>query len=359
MHFKKTYRLGREESLILNSMLTNQVLTIIYKHFLKARNIGLSLLLLPAIITGCSSSGFPDDSPSHEFSSHTILKCNAPLGVENGSTLDILVFNDDRLQRLDSYQRVEDFDGQFSYRASTEGEKIFFLCCNPQTDRYGWAGINSYSGLERTICDLEKEQRENLVMTGEFRGEAGGTSGSAYLTPLVSEIFIESLKCDFSGTTYPGRKMTEVKAYLTYVNAACGLLESSGTKHTRIINSGMFNEYEAGIFGDISMITQDLAEELGASPVNSPASMFCYPHHDKSGRNTRLVIEGDIDGETYYWPIEIGDGEGIERNCRHAFRIFIKRKGTSDPDILIEPTDIELEIKVKSWLEKRDWQISF
>lgn len=360
MCFNVTYRLGRERiQSFTYSTLTNQALTFFINFLIKAGIAGTSALLSPAIITGCSPSVFPDCSTSPFLSSFQLDKHNISTGTGYGNILDILVFNEDRLQRLDTYQRIEDFKGDITFPASTGGSKRFFLCCNPQTDKYGWANIYSYSSLGQITCNLEMEHRGRLVSTGECCCTAGQSIKAVTLTPLVSEISIKSLRCDFSGTPYAGRKITDVKAYLTYVNAECSIVEMPRKVPARIINSGICNEYEVKGFQDRSMITQDITDELGLTPVHPSTSFLCYPDNINSNHSTRIVIEGKIGPDTYYWPIEINGKEGVKRNCRYSFDISIRRRGTSDPDILITSSDADIEIRVKSWLEKEDYQISF
>ena len=73
----------------------------------------------------------------------------------------------------------------------------------------------------------------------------------------------------------------------------------------------------------------------------------------------RLVIEGKIDGTTYYWPLTAGGEMGIERNMTYNYNILIRRKGTTDPDTPVEPKDIDIELNIKTWTEKENYQVRF
>ena len=313
---------------------------------------GLLLSLLPVI--GCSS-GVLSSATDGVKSSSVRIPHNRALSE---STLDILTFEDDRYRRLDSYQRLEEVGPDTVWPASTGGDKIFFLCMNSQRDRYEWADINSYSSLRKVICDLELESLQAPVMTGECRGEAGGDIQDADMSPLVSEIYLESIRCDFSGTPYQDRKITEVKAYLTNVNASCGLIQDSSGENIRIINAGMLNPHEVKMFRNTEIIVQDIASSLGTGAASARKGFLCYPLKEDPSRNTRLVIEGKIDGETYFWPVEVCP-EGISRNHKYICRMVIRRKGSTDPDCTLKAAEIDFELKVKPWKEKEEYKVRF
>jgi hypothetical protein len=275
-----------------------------------------------------------------------------------GSTLDILIFEDDRLRRLDSYQRFEGFTGNSVAPASTGGDKIFLLCMNAQRNRYDWADISSYSSLDKICCDLEKERRERPVMTGECRGRAGEEITIDGMTPLRSEVTIERLRRDFSGTPYEREGITEVKAYLTNVNASCPLSAKGHTGTSRLINAGMYNPHDAKAFKDPSMVMQEISREIEFNEAKTEKSFICYPNQNDRSRSTRLVIEGKIGSETYYWPIEVGDGS-VERNSIYKYDILIRRKGTTDPDRIIDPVALDITLNIKPWTEKEEYQVGF
>ena len=121
----------------------------------------------------------------------------------------------------------------------------------------------------------------------------------------------------------------------------------------------MLNLEDLKGFSDRSIVMQEITDMLGIDRLKTDACFLCYPNSQGKGRNTRLVIEGQIDGETYYWPIEVGEGDGVVRNSHYSYSILLRRKGTSDPDILIDRRNIELEMKVKPWEEKDNYSVGF
>ena len=357
MYSNNTYQTGREQFFNTFTLLINQIL---FNFSIFSKPItGISILLLPTFFIGCSESvppcqediGSPYSAKTFDIKVRHIFK--------SGGTLDILAFNNDRLKRLDSYQRIENFSGNTAYPSSTEGEKIFFLYYGSIDDRYGWAEINSMSSLSKVTCDLENERKDNPVMTGQCSCSAGTGSISIDLSPLACQVRLTELQCDFSGTAYAGSMVTDVKAYLTNVNATSSIVPEFSNTGTRLINVGMLNSDDLEGFEDPSVVMQEITDELGLTIIKPDATFLCYPGQTDSGRTTRLVIEGKIEGQTYYWPIEAGDEEGLLRGCSYEYRILLRRKGTTDPEIIIDRRNLEVYLNVKPWEEKENYYVGF
>ena len=84
----------------------------------------------------------------------------------------------------------------------------------------------------------------------------------------------------------------------------------------------------------------------------SPVDLYCYPNDsddDMMGSPpTRMVVQGDIDGATYYYPVDInreGFGytsgpHGLSRNVKYSYSLLITRKGSTDPDTPVPPAQV-------------------
>ena len=352
MFFKNSRNSCRERSSHLQSLSTNHILwtlSLIFRAVL--------IILVPA---GCSSIINTElDAPTK--SSQTSLHQNSQL---TGKTwLDILTFDDDRLARLDAYQTISDYNEDIAYVESTGGKKIIFFCTTGPHHKYEWKGINSYSALNQMLSYLKHESRDLLTKTGECRTTAGDKFASVILKPLVCKIQIEAFSYDFSGTPYSKSQITELKAYLINVNSSCPLIYTYPEKPIQIINHGRLSTEDLKCMTDPSLLYSEINDIQRKAAV-----FFCMPNYGIEGNHgnppTRLVLEGRIDGHTYYWPINIGtqveDGTYIvERNHCYAYDIHIRRKGTTDPDIPISIDTCEIDLNIKSWIEKKEYGIEF
>lgn len=318
---------------------------------------------LSAMTYGCSWPRI-DTSQEEDVTTVRLMETSGNI-INDIKDIDILVFNNDRLQRLDSYQKTSPSSCATIKAVSRSGPKIITAIANAQTDRYGWAEICSREALEDIRSDLETESRDRLLMSGECIVNAGG-SANLQLRKLCSEIRVRSICCDFSDRPYSGARLEDVRIYLINVNAEAAMITDKPYLPGRIINAGMLNMDDILKFRDRSMMMQEVEGTIGPETRQTGISLLCYPNEStEEGPGTpftRLVIEGKVNGKTYYWPVNAGEDKlnpGVRRNCRYTYDIRITRLGGNDPDVPVEASDIEISTEVKEWEEKEEYGVRF
>ena len=358
MRFRTTGRKCRDSHTFLSHFIL--YFSMILRNLHLAPVPGYLLTMVPAMICGCSGDKLHEAPVRHN---NVILSSSHDYKTAGGSTLDIFAFENDRLKKLDSYQRIEDFEGNHVVLSSTGGEKIFFLCADGQRKRYEWSDISSYHSLGDVYCHLEHETHERRVMTGEAVSVAGDRTDAVLLKPLTSEIVLKAICCDFSGTPYARSVIRDMKAYITNVNASYPLLHTENSPAIRIINMGMLTSSDLRQFRSKDIIMQEIAAEVDRTTIYPDACFLCYPNtpeYESPGSPfTRLVIEGKIDSHTYYWPMTVNAPEGITRGCRYVYDIFIRRKGVTDPDIPVDPTSIDIKMSIRKWNKIEEYSVGF
>ena len=358
MYFERLIEIGRNFSIYF-FFSTYAFLKLILSNLSLPRLSGCLLVIVPALICGCS-----EEIPHKELLSTTLTKTSLNTSVSlKESTLDIFTFENDKYKRLDAYQRVENISSNAIGVSSTNGEKIFFFCLNGQKTRYEWSMISSYSSLQDIFCNIEKETHIRYTMTGETRSIAGKTANQTGISPLVSEVTVRALGYDFSDTPYSGSVISDMKVYLTNVSASCPLLSTDQYRPTRIINTGCLNPDDIKSFTAPEIIVQKVSDMPGRHTAYPEISLLCYanPATEESpgSPHTRLVIEGTVDSQVYYWPVTVNKGTGIRRGERYVYDILIRRKGVSDPDTPIDGSDIDIRFEIKPWTEKEEYSVSF
>jgi hypothetical protein len=318
---------------------------------------------LPALFYGCCRPEL-----QYQNTSTCQIRLTPVKSPECQRRLDIFVFRDDMLQKLDCYQRIDEPDNWDGNIVSTYGDRIMAICANCSLPMEYWTEVNSFHSLKRLTYNLEDEQIGFPFMSGTIRTSAGHESRmkDMQLRPLFSEISVRSIVCDFSGKPYAGEELTDVSFYLTNVNAECGILADGQILPGRIVNAGRRRTEDLEAFSDPSLISYDFPGTIGNSIVMPDINFRCYPNNsseESAGSPfTRLVIEGKIEGHTYYWPIDInrdGSGDGIGRNRRYVYDIEIRRKGSTDPDIPVITDDIIISLKTEEWKEKEEYEVLF
>lgn len=332
----------------------------------------LSLVILTVpVVVGCSKNTHPQDGDFTEV----LYRSSVKLAVHNLQessirTLDALMFNDDLLQRLDSYQSLAGPVQENTLIGSCGGDKIVLLCANTRWSKDTWRQYNSFPKASSLRVSLEEEEREFPVMTAHARLSAG-EEAEVTLERLSSEVWLRSACCDFTGKPYAGESITDAKVYLTNVSATCSLVPQPGEPAERFINHGGLIRQDLEIFKDSSLIIKHIAS-INKEISYPDARLVCYPNtamEESFGTPfTRLVIEGKIQGETWYWPIDINrsnevagidSGSGIERNRRYIFDITIHSKGTKDPDLPVSAVIAETILKTETWKEKEEYAVGF
>lgn len=320
------------------------------------------LVCLPAFIIGCKG---PMEDASEEISTTIRVMKGANEVLTDPYVIDIFVFNDNQMQRLDSYQRSKITTCSTINAASSAGNKIITALANSRTEKYDWAWLNSRESLGNIRSDLEKEKRDSPVMSGECHSVAG-KSANLYLQRLRSEVIVKSISCDFRDKPYSSSVISNAKAYLTNVNAEASVFDEPPALPFRIINAGRLDENDIEGFEESDFIIHEFEQDIEFTRTYPGICFLCYPNEAETETPgspfTRLVIEGTIDGHLYYWPIDINrdeDGMGISRNSQYIYDIIITRTGTSDPDTPIKTEDAEIKLEVKEWSEREEYGVRF
>ncbi len=322
------------------------------------------LSFLPAFLYGCNAPQALPDSSIPEI----VTKISTEAISGKIADLDIFVFRNDRMQRLDCYQKVEDPASWNNEVVSSSGERIIAVCANSGMSAGEWASITSLSYLRNLSFSLENESIAHPFMYGVAEVSPGSSSKNKtlYIRPLMSIVELRSIKCDFRGRPYAGEVLEDVRVYLTNVNAEYRIMEDSEILPTRIINAGRLREEDVALMSDPGMIVRDIEGTIGEKVWRPGIQLACYPNNSTTEGPgtpfTRLVIEGKIKGETFYWPLNINkedNGYGIGRNERYRYDITITRKGTKDPDTPVRKEDIDINFSIEKWDEKQECEVIF
>ncbi len=324
--------------------------------------------LAVSVFQGCSKQACSQDGDFTEKPQRISVKSavhyfsDAPV-----KCIDALVYNDDVMQRIDCYQRFDKTENETLLIGSCSGPKIIFLCANSQWTKDDWRESDSFNKLKRVKAELERESRQHPLMTAETYAEAGDILTDIRFTRLSSTIELRSISCDFSGKPYDGERITEAKAYLININGSCSIIPQDSYDIERIINHGELISEDLKSFRDSSLIINYLGT-IGPETLYPKTELICYPNtcdwEGAESQYTRLVIEGKISGETWYWPIDINRGsgnphEGIERNMKYTYDITIHRKGTKDPNHPILQETAEVDFTAEKWTEQENYHIAF
>lgn len=341
----------------------------------------LALLLLwtvPLCLCGCRKAA-PVTGPDFQAASKRscTLRIHAPAAFAEGwksgangafgaaDTLDIFAYNPDNGYRIDSYSRITCADE--IQLTLTTGPKRLVVLSGLDTKRLHYADIVSMENLRQVCGRLEDENPEHPLLSGMADIDAGvNPRATITLEPLLSRIRVRSLAANFTGCSYEGAVVDSVRIYLTNVSASCSMLERDSIRALQFVNYGRWSETDVQGFASPKMLCDTVDGRLSASPRSLETCLYCYPNQnpDEAAGSpfTRLVIECRINGERFYYPINIGRGswkasdvaEGVARNKSYDFSISLRHLGSRDPDTVVELVSAGIFIKVEDWEEEED-----
>lgn len=302
--------------------------------------------VLPVLASSCSIAEQSPVSSAGPYNSVTSADIQRAGGVSiNKGKAAVLVYNEK--SRLESYSNADLSSGKVTL-ASTGGRKTAVVVANIADTALRYEQIASLEALGKFKMDFTGENPEAPVARGTLAYDTSGADELCItLTPLLARVEIRIFSTDFSGKPYEGQKLEDAKAYLINLNAFCPL---SGTPSevNGIVNEGCFDFITATAMEHTEMI---LSRRI------SGTVLYCYPRPSYNGQAglgsciTRLVIEGKLDGHTYYYPITVGEDGLIESGKNYVYDILIKSKGTSDPDKEATPQMLDVKVYTKQWID--------
>lgn len=170
-------------------------------------------------------------------------------GYSDISSLDIFVFEDDGLRRLDSYTRMDRPETPYITVTSGAGDKLVVMLANCGAKSFTSAEIRTYESLESVTWSLRDENPAFPVMSGECQISAGADGYTpVLLTPLMANVRLDFVKVNFAGRGYKSRTLENSCVYLTNVSGIAEVLRQDGFRVTELQNSGALDRgYLAGM----------------------------------------------------------------------------------------------------------------
>lgn len=243
--------------------------------------------------------------------------------------------------------------------SSAQRSRTVAVVANLPGKDWEWSEICQLGTLtSRPRCALSDESPDAPVMTG--MAEAGSGSDAACtveLEPLLCRIRLRSIRCDFSGRAYPaGTRLENVRCYLVNAPSETPLFPESVAAPPAYLNIGA--DCDSGSLPFPELLSATLGAPVGDEPVSPDICLYCYPN--PSGEDipgsplTRLVIQGDMLGQTWYYPINLPP---TERGKSYDYSVTITQTGATDPDTPIDGAAASISFDIRPWEEHGGTQV--
>lgn len=242
---------------------------------------------------------------------------------------------------------------------TTTGLKQIYAIANSHQRQ--WEGVVTHADFKKRLSSLQDEQLKSFTMAGAIEATLQSTTHLTFsISRLVSRVELKSLNASFVGTPYEGSQLQNVKIYLTNVVGESYFCNGTSPLEATLLNKGM------AVGADISgcamegMLYESLAGNITEAGESKSHYFYCYPNATESeneGRRfTKLVIQADLNGTTYYYPLPI---KNIERNCSYSVDVEIMRPGTLDPEQLLEKGVANVTLNVLDWVLQPEIDVEF
>ena len=241
---------------------------------------------------------------------------------------------------------------------TTTGNKMIYAVAN--SHRANWKGVNTRALFEQQTALLAEDDLKNFIMIGGTQEQLQlATTVSFSIKRLVTRVQVSSIRTAFASGPYEGLSLTEVKAYLLNAQASKYLYNGTGD-NLKVYNQGAYKADDAGACTMPGMIYDNLGADIQDAGYSTQHYIYCYANgfteETAENRFTRLVIEGKLNGITYYYPIVL---EELERNCCYSLDVTIKRPGSTDPDSEVEKGTILATLTVQDWKVLPETSVEF
>lgn len=269
------------------------------------------------------------------------------------SDCQVLVY-DMTTRKLEAYEKPSSSSSDVTLRCRTGLKEIIVLANAPDA-----SGFVSYDDFLQKRSFLTDNNVGRLVMSGNASLDLKLSGGSVTvdLRRIAAKVILDKITVGFAQETYDDMDFILKKVYLT--NVAGDMTYMAGTPdplqwYNKIVNTGS-KDVEALIsdsLGDINL--KDGAD------YTDKHHFYCYPNPyetdsfssaEWSPRPTRLVVEAELGGVLYYYPVVLPK---MERNTRYHVSLNIIRPGVSSPEQNMKKQDAEFTINVVGWQESDD-----
>lgn len=273
----------------------------------------------------------------------------------NINTLEVFIFRvneggaDDGI--IDAYKRftAEEMKTMSGLTIKTvTGKKMVYVVTN--SHKSDWSDGMTRSSFEQQMAYLQNEDVKNFIMiAGKEVTVHLESTISMTLSRMVSRVKLNSVNVSFAGTPYEGDALQNVKAYLTNVQAQKLLIDGSGS-NLKVLNSKKYVAEDMAGLTMQGMLYDELAESISGTTHSTPHYFYCYENNiseeTETDRFTKLVIEGTLNGVTYYYPVPIKD---LKRNSCYSIDVKIYRPGSLDPEKAVEVGTLDLRLNIQTW----------
>lgn len=258
---------------------------------------------------------------------------------------NVQIFIFDHNGMLEAYASGDGSQPTVSLSCSTGQKEIIALVnAKPHGD------VRSLTDLEGRRTDLSDNRTDSFVMEGRLpMSITENTSTQIDVFRIAARVTLSEIAVDFGLEQHNGQTFQIKSVYL--VNVAGDRTFLQPTQPGQWYNR-MMKENDAPSLTGVALLD---AFASVSKPYTDDVVLYCYPNPvaaDVCGgmwspRLTRLVVEAELGGKNYYYPVTLKDG--VTSNMTYDVRMKITRPGSSSPDKPVDSVNAGFTVEVQPW----------
>ena len=307
----------------------------------KANHVAVSFLLPGLLLlAGCRGTvGDPSEKVGITFSIlETDTRTTVTSGERNVDRWTLMLFRDGRL--IDVGTAGSNSPIQCSLEA---GSYTAYAIANPPPS-FRPESYSSFAKFSKAESDLRDNSLSQLVMFGSrtisvsSQNDRPQTIG---VNRLVAKVGIQKISTDFTDPDLQAKTFRLKAIYLTNCYGKTLLRSDENASEMDSDASCWYNRMGFHTDNGVDDLLSDRGIDFmitASSPYVQEHHYYCYPNQieqdSRSGswsvRHTRLVLEADISGKTYFYPITLPT---MQRNKTYIVEeAIIQKLGSTDPE---------------------------
>lgn len=323
----------------------------------------LALIMCTLSCSRIEDNAFPEKSSGRPVVLEVALpgqfsKSTSAEGESEISSMQVFIFREDG--SLDAFSSVE--NSSSLEIGTTTGQRTIAVVANaPEI-----SGVRNLESLSSMVSRLQDNSAGCYVMSGMTERQIVSSDRIVVqVSRLVARISVSSIANDFREPVYQTED-TDFRIVRIYVaNAAGESVYFPATEAAHPV-SVWYNRTDTGTKDELeALLGSGVMDErlLYGSAYEVPHYFYCYSNpcsladedHGNGRFCTRLVIETQLDGETYYYSIPV---ENVAANRSYNMTLRITRQGSTDPGTEVEAGSVSVGIEVVDWILSDDKDVT-
>ena len=248
------------------------------------------------------------------------------------NSLQVIVFN-----KYGVYESSAYGTGTSLSLTCTAGQKRMVALVNTNTEE----NLANYEELSDRHVYLKDMGPNDLVMLGDTLVTVAAKKPiNLDVRHLSSKITLESVRLKFTNQQHKKLSFAVKAVYLTNV-AGDRKYISSSTPATWYHENAYDKNNTTPFIYDFIEGGHALAD---GETYDTDHYFYCYPN--STATKTRLVIEAEIGGNTYYYPIVLDE---VLPNNQYSYNVILTRLGIDSPDGSLDKSVYTVNVTMKDW----------